>query len=423
MGVQELKKHFDANLKTALLSLTILVTPSVFVPSFPDNDNTTDKTDLFVGNTDASGFFSLGKIAAEKRAEHVKDSMFFTNYVTDKIKERGLENILDGKHTVYKAPHRRWYGTEPAASVADEEGNVLYSLYGDKPSEIASLTKVVSIYVVFDQLKKGNIFLEDEIKISRNASNQPVSTRKMYGSQPLFGEIYTVEKMIEAAWNVSSNIGTTALAEYVGDGSVKEFVAMMNQSVEEKGIKNAEFYNPTGLNTRKKKWNICPPSGVATIINALVNDFPEYIDLISMSTYQKPGRKKAVKHPAAYPLKDHIDNHYANKTGYYSNTGYWHSFVRGANTDQYQNSLKYAAAFGGVSSDQRKKLTDIFNEGLNEMMRRKTGPVISLATQPIQPLPHTPIKPILLDTSLVKSVQQSYNRKKKKSVLEFLGIQ
>ena len=125
-------------------------------------------------------------------------------------------------------------------------GEVLYEKDKSEKVSPASITKVMSLILVMEQLEKGKISLEDEVSASKNAVS-------MGGSQIWLkeGEKMSVDELLKAVVVSSANDACTALGEYVA-GSSEGFVSLMNQKAKELGMKNTSFENCTGLDDEVK---------------------------------------------------------------------------------------------------------------------------------------------------------------------------
>lgn len=172
-------------------------------------------------------------------------------------------------------PDDRAYILMDAAS-----GDILLNKNIDKRMPPASLTKLMTAYLVFSALDKQDIHLYDDVKISRSAYSMPGS--RMF-IEP--GSLVSVEDLLLGMIVQSGNDAATALAEYVG-GSVDEFVDMMNQRADELGLQNSHFVNPTGL---PDKAHYTTAFDIAELSRRLINDFPEYYQYYSIRefTYNK----------------------------------------------------------------------------------------------------------------------------------------
>ena len=136
-----------------------------------------------------------------------------------------------------------------AVIVGDTKGNVIFAKDADTMYPLASVTKMMSLMVTFDEINAGNISLNDSVRISKN----PLK----YGGSGIAlkaGQMFVLEDLIKASAVYSANNATYAIAEYVGKGSVFSFVAKMNRKLKELGLQNEiRYHTPAGLPTRVTK--------------------------------------------------------------------------------------------------------------------------------------------------------------------------
>jgi D-alanyl-D-alanine carboxypeptidase (penicillin-binding protein 5/6) len=120
-------------------------------------------------------------------------------------------------------------------------GKVLFSKDADKQLPIASMVKVMTLAVIYDALESGQIKMDDDVMVSRNASG-------MGGSQAFldFDNKYKVEELVKSIILASANDSCVAMAEHLF-GSEDEFVAKMNEKARQLGMKNTNYANCTGL--------------------------------------------------------------------------------------------------------------------------------------------------------------------------------
>ncbi|MBE6878510.1 MAG: D-alanyl-D-alanine carboxypeptidase [Ruminococcaceae bacterium] len=129
-----------------------------------------------------------------------------------------------------------------AALLMDEgTGQILYAKNADAQLPIASITKVMTMLLVFEALDANRISLSDTVPISPHAFS-------MGGSQIWLepGEIFTVDELLKAVAVSSANDAAVALAEFVG-GSEAVFCDMMNKRAQQLGMENTNFVNACGL--------------------------------------------------------------------------------------------------------------------------------------------------------------------------------
>ena len=131
--------------------------------------------------------------------------------------------------------------TSPSAILAETAtGTVIFEKNADERREVASITKLMTALLVLEALDKGNVTLEDQVTVSKNAA-------AMKGSQALLdaNAVYRLEDLLRTTIMVSANDSAVALAEYLA-GSEDNFVAMMNARAAELGMTNTHYVNCTG---------------------------------------------------------------------------------------------------------------------------------------------------------------------------------
>ncbi|MDH5179717.1 MAG: D-alanyl-D-alanine carboxypeptidase [Gammaproteobacteria bacterium] len=146
----------------------------------------------------------------------------------------------------------------------------------DKRVEPASLTKIMTAYVVFYELKNGSIKLEDKVKISEKAW-------RMKGSR-MFVEVnslVTVEKLLMGLIVQSGNDATIALAEHTA-GNEEAFVSLMNKHAANLGLVNTNFVNSTGWPDKNHYTTV---RDLALLAKALIRDFQAYYPWFSVKEY------------------------------------------------------------------------------------------------------------------------------------------
>ena len=163
-------------------------------------------------------------------------------------------------------------------------GQVLAAKDPDQPVEPASLTKLMTAYLVFDALKAKKITLAQTLPVSERAWKMPGSRMFIDPSMQV-----PVEDLIKGMIVQSGNDATVALAEGVG-GSVERFVELMNQQAKALGMTNSSFRNPEGLT---EAGHTMTARDLATLATRLMADFPEYVTYYSIQRYRYPGTPEA----------------------------------------------------------------------------------------------------------------------------------
>ena len=128
-----------------------------------------------------------------------------------------------------------------AILIDPDSKQILYEKNIHEETSIASLTKMMGLILIFEEIDSGKIKYTDKVIASSNAAN-------MGGSQIWLspGEELTVDELLKGIIMASANDGIVAMAEYIG-GSEENFVKMMNDKARELNLMHTNFVNPTGL--------------------------------------------------------------------------------------------------------------------------------------------------------------------------------
>lgn len=199
-----------------------------------------------------------------------------------------LAGLGSGNIAQAQAPE---FNAAASITIDYDSGQILQGQAIDEPLGIASMTKMIVEYIVFEEIEAGTISWDTEVKISDYAYG--VSQDYALSNVPLRnGETYTLLELYDAMAIYSANGATIAIAEAIS-GSEKSFVDRMLTTVESFGIEDAKLYNSTGLNNRYLQGNIYPGSAedaenmmsarsVAKISNRIVQDYPEILETASI---------------------------------------------------------------------------------------------------------------------------------------------
>lgn len=159
-------------------------------------------------------------------------------------------------------------------------GQVLASKNADQPVEQASLTKLMTAYVVFDALRAGKISLNQTFTVSERAWRMPGSRMFISPNQQV-----PVEDLIKGMIVQSGNDATVALAEGLA-GSVERFVEMMNAQAEALGMANTGYKNPEGLT---QSGHTTTGNDLGVLATRLMQDFPDLVGYYAIQRYRFPG--------------------------------------------------------------------------------------------------------------------------------------
>ena len=154
----------------------------------------------------------------------------------------------------------------------------------DMPVEPASLTKLMSAYLVFDALRSKKIDLKQTLSVSERAWKMPGSRMFIDPKMKV-----PVEDLIKGMIVQSGNDATMALAEGVG-GTAERFVQMMNEQAKVLGMNSTSYKNPEGLT---EAGHTTTARDLGTLAIRLLNDFPEYVGTYAIKKYRYPGTPAA----------------------------------------------------------------------------------------------------------------------------------
>ncbi len=160
----------------------------------------------------------------------------------------------------------------------------LAELDADKPIEPASLTKLMTAYIVFDALKAKKITLQQTFGVSERAWKMPGSRMFIDPKMKV-----PVEDLVKGMIVQSGNDATMALAEGVG-GTVEHFVQMMNAQAKVLGMKSTGYKNPEGLT---EPGHITTARDLSILAGRLMQDFPDYVGYYAIKKYRYPGTPAA----------------------------------------------------------------------------------------------------------------------------------
>ena len=247
------------------------------------------------------------------------------------------------------------YAAPYAAMVVDaRSGEVLHSRNADTRLHPASLTKMMTLYIVFEAVENGEISLDTEVRISRNAASEPPSKLGLRAGQRI-----KLRYLIRAAAVKSANDAATALGEAI-EGSEAKFARRMNRTARALGMSNTTFKNANGLTA---KGHMSTARDMTTLGRHILYDYPDYYNLFSRRTANAgiktvPNTNRRLL--AAYRGADGI------KTGYTRAAGF--NLVASAKRG---NERIIATVFGGRSSASRNaKVAELLDLGFRRAPSR-----------------------------------------------------
>ncbi|HSI66504.1 MAG TPA: D-alanyl-D-alanine carboxypeptidase family protein [Planococcus sp. (in: firmicutes)] len=176
---------------------------------------------------------------------------------------------------------------DAAILVDADTGKILYEQNAETPLGVASMTKMMSEYLLFEAIEDGRVSWDQTYTVTDQTFK--ISQDLRLSNVPLrVGEAYTIKELYEAMAIYSANAATIGIAETIA-GTEGEFVRLMNDKAAEFGLKDTKFVNSTGLNnadlmgfhpegTEVEEENIMPAREVAKLAKILLDEYPEVLE-------------------------------------------------------------------------------------------------------------------------------------------------
>lgn len=199
----------------------------------------------------------------------------------------------------------------------EETGDIYCEKNPDQPRAIASLTKLMTFYLVRDAIEEGKIKLDTSVKADKRTEELTSWEYSALGLKE--GESYSVEELLQGLIAVSGNDCAYLLAKTVA-GSEEAFAKKMNEKAKELGLKSQKYYNASGIDTKDDKENQSSAKDLFNLARELIKKYPDILKYSSMDEVNIPG--KGIKKESTIPLKDEIKGVDGLKTGTTEKAGY-----------------------------------------------------------------------------------------------------
>jgi D-alanyl-D-alanine carboxypeptidase len=224
-------------------------------------------------------------------------------------------------------------------------GEILFSKNPDGPIAPASLTKILSLYLIYEALGEGKIHSTDIVRVGQSVIQVNGSRMRIRpGSQIALGEL------MKGMAIMSANDASVAAAEYIG-GDVDEFVRRMNVKALELGMTGSHFSNPSGL---REENQVTTARDILTLSCAYINRFPQSLEMHSTPVFEYGKRTRSNTNHLLEANHD-IDG---LKTGHVAGSGY-HLVV----TARKNGTRIVAVVLGSKSSSARFREARTLIEG------------------------------------------------------------
>jgi D-alanyl-D-alanine carboxypeptidase len=284
-------------------------------------------------------------------------------------------------HAAHPGDSESRSGYEPpyAAIVVDtNSGKVLDAANPDSPRHPASLTKIMTLYVLFEQLNAGKLKLDSRLTVSAHAAAQEPSK---LGLEP--GQTIEVEDAIKAIVTKSANDIAVVVAEAIG-GTEEEFARIMTRKAHALGMTHTTYVNASGLPNDAQ---ITTARDLALLGRAIQDDFPKYYRYFSTLTFEYHGMSiRNHNH-----LLGRIEGIDGIKTGYTRASGF--NLVSSVHRG---DRRIVAVVLGGTSIGARDtRMRSLIEAHIAEASSHRTGPLaeVSAADAWPRPKPRGPADP------------------------------
>lgn len=256
-----------------------------------------------------------------------------------------------------------------AAILIDHDtGEVLYARRADETRYPASITKVMTLYVAFEELAAGRLSLDDELRISRHAVAQAPSKLGLR-----VGATISVRDAFGVIATRSANDISVALAEHVS-GSEAAFAERMTATARRLGMMNTLFHNSSGL---PHPDHTSTARDIAILSRAMLRDFPAHYPVFSQTHYRYRGLSVA-NHNHLLSTMPGVDG---IKTGFTNAAGF--TLAASAVRD---NRRLVAVVLGGPSRMGRDgNVQDLLNIGFDVLAGRQRGEFLTVAARFAEP--------------------------------------
>jgi D-alanyl-D-alanine carboxypeptidase len=267
---------------------------------------------------------------------------------------------------VHHAARAEDYSPPSASIVIDgNTGAVLQASNPDAPRHPASLTKIMTLYLLFERLDAGKIKLDTPLKVSEHASDQDPTKLDL---KP--GQTIPVEDAIKGVVTRSANDAAVVIAESIG-GSEDEFAKLMTQKAHALGMSRTTYVNASGLPDDDQ---ITTARDQALLGRAIQDRFPRYYKYFSLPAF--------VYHGVAIRNHDHLLGQVEGvdgiKTGFTRASGF--NLVTSVHRD---GRYVVAVVLGGRSGFQRDAhMRELISEHIKEASLQRTAPVIAEQAAP-----------------------------------------
>ncbi|WP_083413156.1 D-alanyl-D-alanine carboxypeptidase family protein [Bacillus massilinigeriensis] len=281
---------------------------------------------------------------------------------------------------------------EAAILIDADTGKILYEKNSDVILGVASMSKMMTEYLVLEAIDKGKIKWDQKVKI--NEYVHKLSAAPGLSNIGLTqGEDYTIKELYQGMAIFSSNASSVALAEAVA-GTEKNFVALMNKKAKELGLKDYKFVNSTGLNNSEllgkvaaggpEEENVMSAKATAKLAYRLLKDHPEVLETASTPKLKfKDGREYPNFNWMLPTLTFAYEGVDGLKTGSTDFAGYCFTATAKKGDKRFISVVMKAESKNSRFSETRKILDYAFNSFTKETLVKKNKQIKGHKSLPV----------------------------------------
>lgn len=270
-----------------------------------------------------------------------------------------------------------------AAMVVDaNNGRVLHSFAADEPRFPASLTKVMTLYLVFELIEQGRLSYATRLSVSENAAGQPPSKLELSA-----GSTITVSEAVRALITKSANDVAVAVAEHIA-GTEEKFAVLMTRKARQIGMRTSVFRNAHGLPDPQQ---VTTARDMVTLGLRLQDDFPNHYRLFATREFRHDGDTYR-NHNA---LLSNFEGTDGIKTGYTRASGF--NLISSVRRD---GRHVVGVVFGGATAGARDRtMRGLLSSGLSRAVTERTRPHSAFAQARPVPAPRPVMRPAVAEPS------------------------
>jgi D-alanyl-D-alanine carboxypeptidase len=310
----------------------------------------------------------LGSLSPSRRLAVVGllTTLTVAGFSWDRAEARASSHHAKQNTKHHRAVHGPNYHPPYAAIVVDANSDqVLHDASADEPRHPASLTKIMTLYLLFEQIEAGKFKLDTALQVSTHAALQRPTKLGLKANQTL-----SVEEAIKGMCTKSANDAAVVVGEAVG-GNEEEFAKLMTEKARALGMTNTTYVNASGLPAEEQ---ITTARDQAILGRAIQDRFPIFYRYFSTTNFRYRGRDMH-NHNSLLGQVRGVDG---IKTGYTEASGY--NLVSSVRRDERHI---VAVVLGGTSNGARDaRMRQLIEQHIVHASTRRTAPAVMEAARP-----------------------------------------